>query len=162
MPPDQNDRSVRLFSSLLFPYRWSAPARLAAGNRARGYSPSSPKRARQPGSWQAVDAADALTSLRGPQPVTARVRRLRTQHNQAKRLPRTAIEPACRCRLDEQHGVLWPLGLTHVYSLATSPAASRSGGLPLRARINEPSGVDIGRCGKTPCASCGFPSQCLS
>src|SRR5689334_14961192 len=73
MPPDQNDRSVRLFSSLLFPYRWSAPARLAAGNRARGYSPSSPKRARQPGSWQAVDAADALTSLRGPQPVTARV-----------------------------------------------------------------------------------------
>ena len=34
--------------------------------------------------------------------------------------------------------------------------------LPLRARINQPSAVDIGPRGKKPCASCRFPSQCWS
>ena len=88
--------------------------------------------------------------------------RLRTQHNPAKRLRGTAIDPACRCRWDEQRRSVWPLGLTRCQQLYEVCRGSPIGRLPLRARINQPSAVDIGRCGKTPCASCRFPSPCSS
>ena len=87
--------------------------------------------------------------------------RLRTQHKEAKRLQRTAIDPGCRCRLDEQR--------RSAVTARPHPMSTASRTLPGVRRSEASFGhanqrtvrCGIGRCGKTPCASCGFPS-CLS
>ena len=66
--------------------------------------------------------------------------RLRTQHKEAKRLQRTAIDPGCRCRLDEQRRSA-VTARPHPMSTAlrTLPGVRRSGGfLWARESTNRP------------------------